>query len=227
MHRPRQLWLARPLIFIAPTSDIDQFDIDKGGIIGRDSQLAAFVLDHPQVSRVHARLSVNKDRVTLSDLGSSNGTFCNGTPVVGQRILLAGDTIDIGPFSLVFDGKTLKSRSRASNVQLRVADVSYTVVNAENRQKLTLLHEGRADHKSRRIPVYPRAEWVGQVHALECDQWSHSTFAGTCVRKQSRPACQFFSAQTRSIGRSTIVCLTRHADRRAILSFHVGAPTAQ
>ena len=127
--------------YLGQPSGTEQFDIGKSGIIGRDAKLAAYVLDHPQVSRVHARLTVTSKIVSLTDLGSSNGTFCNGFQVVGSRVLVPGDTIDIGPFGLVFDGTSLKGRSRAGNVQLRVADVNYTVINTKDRSKLTLLNE--------------------------------------------------------------------------------------
>jgi phage tail-like protein len=58
------------------------------------------VLDSPQVSRLHAELSVSTNECLLTDLGSSNGTRLNGellashTPVT----LSDGALIAIGPF---------------------------------------------------------------------------------------------------------------------------------
>jgi pSer/pThr/pTyr-binding forkhead associated (FHA) protein len=49
-------------------------------VIGRDPD-CHIRLDNPQVSRRHARLLIEADRVVVSDLGSRNGTF-----VAGRRI---------------------------------------------------------------------------------------------------------------------------------------------
>ena len=55
----------------------------KGITIGR-LEGNDLILDHPSVSRVHARLWIEAGRVYLEDLGSSNGTF------IGERRLAKG-----------------------------------------------------------------------------------------------------------------------------------------
>jgi DNA-binding winged helix-turn-helix (wHTH) protein len=64
-------------------------------IIGRDPA-AAVVIDSPDVSRNHARLTVWGDEVTLEDLGSKNGTFVGSERIAGPRQVRAGDDIVIG-----------------------------------------------------------------------------------------------------------------------------------
>jgi len=64
-------------------------------IIGRDSGAPVF-LDHPSVSRRHARIVVEGDRATLEDLGSKNGTFLGGKKVASPTPLSDGDAIRIG-----------------------------------------------------------------------------------------------------------------------------------
>ncbi len=55
------------------------------------------VLGDPSVSRVHARLEVAPDGVSIVDLGSTNGTLVNGYPVRMSRVALrVGDRIQIG-----------------------------------------------------------------------------------------------------------------------------------
>ena len=49
--------------------------------IGRSIQ-ADLRLDDPEVSRVHCAVENLGDRLSVADLGSSNGTFLNGLPVV-------------------------------------------------------------------------------------------------------------------------------------------------
>lgn len=59
------------------------------------------VLDDRDVSRRHARLELVDDRVVLTDLGSTNGTFVNDERVT-RRVLEPGDRLRIGRFELVW-----------------------------------------------------------------------------------------------------------------------------
>jgi len=45
-----------------------------------------FVIDHPSVSKRHARVVAESDNYTLYDLGSSNGTFVNGKRVSEAKL---------------------------------------------------------------------------------------------------------------------------------------------
>ncbi|WP_067168866.1 FHA domain-containing protein [Microtetraspora niveoalba] len=69
--------------------------------LGRDSGAAAVVLDDGTVSRRHARLEIAGDRLVLTDLGSSNGTYVNDTRVTRQ-VLVPGDRMRIGRFELTW-----------------------------------------------------------------------------------------------------------------------------
>lgn len=51
--------------------------------VGRDDA-CTLRIPSMQVSRLHARLNVESDWITLEDMGSTNGTFVNGTPVLGS-----------------------------------------------------------------------------------------------------------------------------------------------
>ncbi|MBE0685410.1 MAG: FHA domain-containing protein [Anaerolineaceae bacterium] len=62
--------------------------------VGRDPDCEIVVPDR-QVSRVHARFTLDKSRVLLEDLGSKNGTFLNGTLLESPSILEEGDIIQI------------------------------------------------------------------------------------------------------------------------------------
>jgi two-component system response regulator HydG len=53
------------------------------------------VLHDPHVSRRHAALALDHDRVRLTDLGSTNGTSVNGVSVV-EALLAGGESIDLG-----------------------------------------------------------------------------------------------------------------------------------
>ena len=64
-------------------------------VIGRhkDCKLRIIAKD---VSRRHCVIRNYGDRVTLSDLGSTNGTYVNNRPVMGERWLQFNDEIQIG-----------------------------------------------------------------------------------------------------------------------------------
>lgn len=68
-------------------------------VIGRreDSDLRIPLGD---VSRKHCRLIKDGDALRVEDLGSSNGTYCNGTRIT-QCDLNAGDTLQVGPVVFV------------------------------------------------------------------------------------------------------------------------------
>ena len=59
-----------------------------------------------EVSRKHCRLIRDGDTLKLEDLGSSNGTFLNGSRVQ-EALLSPGDTIQVGPvvFVVQVDGE--------------------------------------------------------------------------------------------------------------------------
>jgi ABC-type multidrug transport system ATPase subunit len=123
------------------TAAADQFAVGGGGILGREKGRVQFLLDHPHVSRRHARLVVKDGHATLADLGSANGTFVNGRQVTRPVPLAVGDRIDVGPFALRFDGKTLTGTSRANNVELAARGVRRVVKERATGQPLTLLDD--------------------------------------------------------------------------------------
>jgi len=57
-------------------------------------------LPDSSVSRTHAKLVLKDGEVTLSDLGSSNGTLVNGAPVSKPRVLALGDLISFADIEL-------------------------------------------------------------------------------------------------------------------------------
>jgi len=69
--------------------------------IGRDPDAAVFI-DSSKVSRRHALITIAAAGATLSDLGSKNGTFVNGSPVHAPVTLSDGDEIVVGPARVVF-----------------------------------------------------------------------------------------------------------------------------
>ena len=78
------------------------YQLSEGeNIVGRDPRSDVW-LDVPGVSRRHALIRVNSTnrRVTLEDLGSTNGTFVRRAPVDGEIALTDGDLIRVGKVDL-------------------------------------------------------------------------------------------------------------------------------
>jgi DNA-binding winged helix-turn-helix (wHTH) protein len=78
------------------------FALQNGeNLIGRDPDVHVF-LDHPSVSRRHARISITADRVVLADLNSRNGTCVDGRGIMTATELHDGTIIGVGPITLTF-----------------------------------------------------------------------------------------------------------------------------
>jgi pSer/pThr/pTyr-binding forkhead associated (FHA) protein len=71
-------------------------------VIGRGD--ADINIKHPVISRSHARLQSDGKYMTLSDLGSSTGTFIKGTPCLQDEVMYieAEDEIFLGDVRLRF-----------------------------------------------------------------------------------------------------------------------------
>lgn len=69
--------------------------------LGRDGSASGVVLDDGAVSRRHARLEFTGDRLVLTDLGSSNGTFVNDARIT-RHALTPADTVRIGRYELTW-----------------------------------------------------------------------------------------------------------------------------
>ncbi len=83
------------------------FELTKSEVfIGRDVG-NDFVINDPEVSRKHARLTLVGDRYQIEDLNSTNGTYIDGQRLISPHVLSIGEAIMLGDnVSLVFDGET-------------------------------------------------------------------------------------------------------------------------
>jgi DNA-binding winged helix-turn-helix (wHTH) protein len=68
-------------------------------ILGREQDSSA-VIDDVEVSRHHARVVIERDRVTVEDLGSKNGTFVRGERIDAPVELGDGDELRLGTVAL-------------------------------------------------------------------------------------------------------------------------------
>jgi hypothetical protein len=83
-------------------------------VVGRDEG-CEIVLDHPGVSRRHARLDPGDGGWHVTDLGSANGTWVNGERL-DEAFLLGGEKIRFGTVDGAF---ALSEDERTASVKLR------------------------------------------------------------------------------------------------------------
>lgn len=79
--------------------------MDEEAVIGRDPGCDIAIPDS-FVSARHARVYVSGGDCFVEDLGSANGTFINGRPLVGRERLLPGDRLQIGKVILALKPRT-------------------------------------------------------------------------------------------------------------------------
>ncbi len=86
-------------------------------LVGRGSR-NDINLQHNSVSREHAEILVERDRVLLKDLSSSNGTFVNGEQVTGEIEVGHRDEIGFGAQKLTLLNAQFSSPEEASPVSV-------------------------------------------------------------------------------------------------------------
>jgi hypothetical protein len=78
----------------------------EGLVIGRVAAQCDLAVSHASVSRRHALLAAADGRLTLCDLGSTNGTFVNDRPALRERPLelARGALVRLGDVELLVEG---------------------------------------------------------------------------------------------------------------------------
>jgi DNA-binding NtrC family response regulator len=95
---PSRSKVRRQVLLVLSPDGIREFDLPESEphTVGRAATSEIFI-DHPSVSRAHAKLTPSDDGPVLEDLGSRNGTFVNDARLgADPRVLHVGDTIRFG-----------------------------------------------------------------------------------------------------------------------------------
>ncbi|MDB4967240.1 MAG: hypothetical protein JWN44_2929 [Myxococcales bacterium] len=88
------------LIVLAGSSVGEMYKItSEKTVIGRGQQADIQVIDEG-ISRRHAEIAHEGDHVVIRDLGSTNGTYCNGDKI-GEHHLSDGDKIQVGSTTIL------------------------------------------------------------------------------------------------------------------------------
>ena len=88
-----------------PLSDRNEFTLGRtseGQPIMPDIDLSPYHAYASGVSRLHAVIKRHRDRVTLMDLGSSNGTYLNGKRLTAntEQVINHGDVLSFGKLKI-------------------------------------------------------------------------------------------------------------------------------
>ena len=71
-------------------------------MIGRHADGLGRLADDQEISRLHARVSLDSSGLcAIEDLGSTNGTFVNGLRISTRQTLSDGDTVELGDTTLI------------------------------------------------------------------------------------------------------------------------------
>jgi pSer/pThr/pTyr-binding forkhead associated (FHA) protein len=88
--------------------------LDDELLIGRHADGAGRLADDDEISRSHARISLDRSGFcAIEDLGSTNGTFVNGLRIAGPQTLSVGDTVEVGGTTLVVRELPVPTSERA------------------------------------------------------------------------------------------------------------------
>jgi DNA-binding winged helix-turn-helix (wHTH) protein len=117
--------VVRPKTVAAPlrcwlTSADRRYVLEEGdNLIGRDPRCHVW-LDASRVSREHAQITVDSatQRVSIQDIGSTNGTIVGDVAVTAPVLLSDGDVIEIGSVTLTFH-RWAGERSATERIQRR------------------------------------------------------------------------------------------------------------
>ncbi len=88
------------LIILSGSNVGEMYKLDKPLIMGR-GQIADIRVTDEGISRQHARVYLSDASVLVEDLGSTNGTFVNGSRVGGRVSLTDGDKIQLGSTTIL------------------------------------------------------------------------------------------------------------------------------
>jgi pSer/pThr/pTyr-binding forkhead associated (FHA) protein len=122
-YSPRMLTSAACLEVVAGKAAGMSILVEEEMMIGRHAEGAGRLADDEEISRLHARLTLDADGVcAIEDLGSTNGTFLNGLRISAPEVLSVGDTIELGQTTLSV--RELPAAEAAQPTQVHEAEVA-------------------------------------------------------------------------------------------------------
>ncbi|MCU0703858.1 MAG: diguanylate cyclase [Fimbriiglobus sp.] len=168
------------LVFIYPTGPQmgARYVLKETAVIGRTDDCQVRNTD-ASVSRAHARLDCRDDGYYVTDLGSTNGTFVNNTPVT-EALLRDGDYLRIGNCIYRFlEGGNIEAEYHEEIYRLTVQD---GLTGLHNRRSLTEFLDrelSRAERHNR-----PLSLAIFDIDRFKAINDTHGHLAGDTILRQ-------------------------------------------
>lgn len=105
-----------------------QFSITTNRVVLGREETCDIVIQDAEVSRRHCQISWEGNAYVIQDLGSTNGTFVNGSQIGVPRVLTNGDTLGLGQTTLIFESQEDSSWSQeayASSAQQQAPQTAF------------------------------------------------------------------------------------------------------
>ncbi len=110
--------------YIRGEEQLTQMEVGEREIsIGR-AQNCDIVLNHPSVSRLHARITIHGDQWGIRDCGSANGVLINGERLLQPTRLLDKDVIQISGYQLILSGNHIYYKNRISGIGITARGIN-------------------------------------------------------------------------------------------------------
>jgi serine phosphatase RsbU (regulator of sigma subunit)/pSer/pThr/pTyr-binding forkhead associated (FHA) protein len=133
------------------------FPLDpERSLIGRRPDSTVF-LESLAVSREHAQVLCEAGNYFVEDVGSSNGTFVNGTKIDGRVPLTENDTLQVGPYTFAFRPTPSRAPGDSDMVirsQVPATSTNLTLYSQNPALKLQVVLE-IAQHLARTLELEP------------------------------------------------------------------------
>lgn len=142
--------------------------------IGREEE-NSLRLNDDRVSRFHAKIQEDSERIVLTDLDSTNGTRVNGLPVQ-MRVLQVGDHVTVGRSILIFGspeqviakmrGKLFEGEMSDSPTQGNM-DIGSEATSGREDQELDFFPNGPPEFPARLKPIQAAqlSDMLSYLHA--------------------------------------------------------------
>jgi len=138
-YNPRLGEMSIPSIRRLSLKGLQNWPVELGRSPNSEST-SSMELDAPTVSRLHAVINPDgKGGYVLQDR-SSNGTFVNGDRLEKSCTLSKGDTIQIGPYVLLFTGEALELTNANNQIRLDAHSLTFRVKDKKG-ETFTILNE--------------------------------------------------------------------------------------
>ena len=123
-YNPKRGEMTMPSVRKINLKGLQNWPVELGRSPNSDSSME---LDAPTVSRLHATINPDgKGSYILQDR-SSNGTFVNGNRLEKSYILKKDDTVQIGPFVLLYTGEALELTNANNQIRLDAHKLTFQV----------------------------------------------------------------------------------------------------